>query len=339
MNVVRSVAWVGLSLFTLGLLACDDHKAGATGGDAVTHDDDHADAKPPASGHGAGGAPAANGGKGGQSGHVTNDAGAEQDAGEAASADSSAFEIRFKALVGARDFACGETYPGQGTKHTAVTPQDLRFYVQEVTLIGDDDKRVPLTFDARDPWQTQDVALLDFEDASGSCFGDAATNHSISGHAPTGHFHGIEFVIGVPDALNHGDPVTLPAPLRAPGMSWNWLLGFRFIKLELGAGANDEDAGASSAALHVGSVACSGNPSSGNVTCKKPNRNRVQLDGFDPAKNVVAFDIGAVFANTDLSKDATCHSADDVCDSMFRSIGIDYASGMPGSTQSAFHVQ
>ncbi len=121
---------------------------------------------------------------------------------------------------------------------------------------------------------------------------------------------GVEFVNVIPDALNHGDPLTLPAPLQAGAMTWGWLYGIKFMKAELGAtGTPAGDAEPGLGLLHVGSTGCANAADGGSddffsppkVTCTIPNRNLVKLTGFDSGANIIVADIGAIFTATDLS--------------------------------------
>ena len=113
--------------------------------------------------------------------------------------------------------------PGLGTGALAVEPKDFRFYVSRVRLVRQDDVDVPVTLDVAPPWQTADVALLDFEDATGSCVGNAETNGLVKGRVPAGAYKGVVFDLGIPEALNHGNPATAPSPLNVMSMSWSWL--------------------------------------------------------------------------------------------------------------------
>jgi uncharacterized repeat protein (TIGR04052 family) len=264
--------------------------------------------------------------------------------------------IRFKATVGSAAFACGKKYTGQGSTKVTVEPRDFRFYVQSVNLLDENDKEVPVKFDTRSPWQTPDVALLDFENAKGACAaeGNAETNTVITGKVPSGKYHGVVFVNGVPDKLNHGDPLHLPAPLQAGAMTWGWLYGFKFIKAELGATATpalDDDGGAALPGLglvHPGSTGCdnveddAGMPdylAPPKVACSLPNRNEIRLTGFDPAKNIIVADVGAIFSKIDLSVDNQCHSDGPTCPTEFAALGIDFSTGKSLTTQSAYHVE
>ena len=181
--------------------------------------------------------------------------------------------IRFRATVGDAEFACGEVYNHQGTTDTTVVPQDLRFFVEKVRLIDADDNEVPLVMDDRPPFQTNDVALLDFEDGTAACTnGNVELNRTITGKAPPGNYVGVVFSMAVPEDLNHSDPTTLPAPLQAGGMTWGWLFGFRFLKAELavpqhqgeeggaGGGGGQGHAGAGHATAEGGSGHGGGHP-------------------------------------------------------------------------------
>jgi uncharacterized repeat protein (TIGR04052 family) len=263
--------------------------------------------------------------------------------------------IRFAGRVGTADFACGANYANQGTTAATITPVDLRFYVQDLKLVTASGVEVAVAVGRRDPWQAEGVALIDLEDATGACFASPGTNREITGHVPQGSYVGLRFANGVPESLNHGEPATLPPALQAPGMNWSWLLGYRFVKAEVrqvlhaDAGALAHlDAGADGGAdasvtpgfnlVHTGAVACSGNVSVGNVQCSKPNRNLVRLDGFDPDRNVVVVDVGALFGASDLRQDEECHSGAEVCAPMVR-LGIDIDTGQPLAAQQVYRVE
>jgi uncharacterized repeat protein (TIGR04052 family) len=280
-----------------------------------------------AAGVGAGAAGAKAAGAGGVSG-----AGGAKGAGAGGTvvgAGQVAVTIRFKATVGGADFACGQNYMGQGSAGTTVTPQDFRMFVQDMKLIRADGTEVPVQYDKRAPWQSETVALLDFENGSGRCAGEGnpEMNTTITGTVAAGEYTKISFVNGVPDDLNHADPLTLPEPLsKYSALSWSWLIGYRFIKLEL--------AQVSTAGLAFGlGLVHTGN--NGSLI----NRNKIVLSGFDAATSTIAVDAGAVFKGADLSMDWQCHSVESECDPMFKALGINFQTGLPLTTQSAFSVQ
>lgn len=247
--------------------------------------------------------------------------------------------IEFEARVGSQAFACGEEYTDIGSRGTTVTPTDLRLFVQDVKLITSAGKEVPVALDVRKPWQSKQVALLDFEDGEGQCGeGNPETNTKITGTVPKGKYTGISFSNGVPAKLNHADPTDAQDPLDEFGnLSWGWLGGFRFTKVEVREVTDADDFGCGVA--HIGSTACTGDPDEGTVKCSKSNRNAIELDDFDAKSNVIVFDVAEVFEQTDLTKPTECHSTGDNCESMFEAFGVDLGDGKPLSSQSVFRVE
>jgi hypothetical protein len=289
-------------------------------------------------------------------------------------------ELKFAAhFTDQGELECGQSYSGQGTGRSEVTPKDFRFYVQSVKLKATTGEEVPLVFDdlTSAGFQTPDVALLDFTTTGGECEGGPnASNTVIKGTAPGNlTYNGVQVVIGVPESLNHSDPTKAPAPLQAPGASWDWVAGYRFLIAEvltnasadagtshgggMDAGHGDEhghgggdaghtsgDAGGShgghgSAApglgfIHLGSTGCT---KSGEVySCTKQNRAEFTLTGFDPERDTIKADLGAVFGTADLSGAVQCHGSGASCAPMFEQLGVDIATGAPNGLQKVFSV-
>jgi uncharacterized repeat protein (TIGR04052 family) len=254
-------------------------------------------------------------------------------------AETRALSVHFRAMVGSEDFSCGATYVSSAG--ASFTPADLRLFVQDLALITSDGVEEPVALDVRAPWQLANVALLDFEDASGACLlGTSASNVEITGRVPVGEYRGLVFTNGVPESENHGDPARLPPPLQAGSMSWGWLLGYRFLMAEVAAvGSGVADAAAPGSALvHVGSTACSGNPSAGGIVCSKPNRNRIRLPDFDPDVDAVVIDIASLFEGTDLSQVTTCHSSGEECAPFLERVGIRFDDGAPTDRQALYRT-
>lgn len=175
------------------------------------------------------------------------------DAAVDAGAPRQSVTLRFKGKVGSQDLACGQSYMGQGTKASTITPRDFRFFVHNVRLISATGAEVPVQLDDRLPYQSKELALIDFANGTGSCDpSDKGTNTTVTGTVPVGSYTGVAFVEGVPETLNHADPSLHPGPLQAPGASWGWTLGFRFVMAEVVASATSSDAGATDAGGHTG---------------------------------------------------------------------------------------
>lgn len=252
--------------------------------------------------------------------------------------------IRFAAKVGTETFRCGTQYSNLGTTADTIEPHDLRFFVQDVALIDATGKEVPVTLEARAPWQTTQVALLDFEDGSGQCSnGNADMNAVVTGSVPAGSYTGLAFTNGVPAADNHADPATAQAPLTAGGMTWGWLFGHLFIKAEVGSTTTDGGYGL----LHLGSVGCSNATDGGDdnqgagpsVACSQGNRNRITLSTFDVSKNTVVLDVKTLFASTDLKAESKCHSMGPACPPLFSNVGLDFDGGARMPAAPAFRVE
>ena len=218
--------------------------------------------------------------------------------------------LNFAAKVFDEEFACGKTYTKQGSAETEVTPGFLRFYVSNVRLITKSGQEVPATLAEVSPWQGGGVALLDFEDGTGSCSqGNAELRTKIEVLAPKGDYAGVAFSTAVPEELNHEDPTTLPAPLQASVMMWGWGLGYKFLVAELVEPFGTEDNPGGEAQFHLGSAGCVVAPSAsggsapveGDIECIANNYNDIRLETFDSSTDTIVMDVGAVFKDVDLS--------------------------------------
>lgn len=240
--------------------------------------------------------------------------------------------IEFQGRVGNKDFECGQIFDGVGLGNSSVKPNDFRFYVHNLRLVNDQGQDVALTLDERSPWQTQNVALVDFENNEGDCKfkGDAAINKVVVGSVPAGNYQGLRFTLGVPSSLNHLDPATTGGPFQAGGMAWSWMMGFKFLSAEV----RTTDSTSQLGLFHLGSKACSNNGQG--FECAKPNRAEVFLPNFKVGQDQVVADLGAIFANSDLSATRECHSSGDDCAPMFQQAGVSWETGAPLPQQSIF---
>lgn len=210
---------------------------------------------------------------------------------------------------------------------------DLRFFVSSVRAIRDDGVAVDLVLQPDGQWQQADLALLDFEDGTGACDnGTPATNAVLVGALPGGSYRGLEFTIGVPFDLNHGDPLLAAAPLDDTAMHWHWRAGYKFMR----AGVRTGD---DSFWIHLGSTGCEGTVQ--NITgCRFPNRVQVLLPEFVPGDDIVVVDLAALLRETDLldthATDCSSGPAEQSCEAPFRALGLDFASGSILDTQNVF---
>ncbi len=222
--------------------------------------------------------------------------------------------IPFAAEIGGKPFACDASYADLGSTKATVQAVDFRLFVSEVALVRADGSLQPVALDQDGQWQLDDLALLDFEDATGACAnGTAGTNTTLRGTVPEGDYTGLAFTIGVPFAQNHGDPTVSPAPLNTTAMFWNWQGGYKFLRIDLvpeamASASKGVTEGASNAKgwfLHLGSTLCeAASKTTAPTACANPNRIAIRLDGFDPAVNTVVIDPAAVVAEADLTVNA-----------------------------------
>jgi uncharacterized repeat protein (TIGR04052 family) len=247
------------------------------------------------------------------------------------------YSVKFSAVVGDEPFACGQSYAGIGTTGATITPLDLRFYVHDVKLVREDGEEVALKLATND-YQYKNVAMLDFEDASGDCDqGDAATYDTVTGTAPEASYRGVSFSLGVPADMNHVALDSQPAPLNKTALFWGWKLGHIYF-----AGVSRAMVASSTVSndhyTHVGSTGCVGDPENGMpvTSCAKANRRIYTLNGN--VDNVpVVVDFKALKANADVTDGIGCHSFDAAsCSGMFDSLGLDFSTGAAGDAQTVF---
>lgn len=284
------------------------------------------------------------------SGIATDAAGAPvQEAGGPDSGSSTrAITLRFKAAVGTRPFVCGAIYGPVGLHGYQMAAADFRFHAMALRLINAAGEQVPIQLDTNE-WQNPiagGVALLDFEDMTETCKdgreGTEKMNTIVTGTAPVDDYRGVAFVVGVPEELNYRDPATLPDPLRARNMHWEWLWGYRFLKMDL---FQPSDASWPPIyQIHVASIGCNLEPAGDpNTTCKRPNRNDVRLMGFDPERSVIVADLAPLLAELDLTVSMDGHvcrsGLASECAKPLRDLGIDFETGEPLTTQTVFRIE
>ena len=235
-----------------------------------------------------------------------------------------AVAIRFRAMVGGEELACGRKYPGIGTTKSTITPRDCRFYVHNVRLIDEAGKEIPVELKQDGKWQLDNVALLDFEDGSGSCQnGTTETNREVVGTAPGGgRYRGLRFTLGVPVEKNHTDLMSMPSPLNLTALAWVWNAGRKFARLDF------SSTGAPRGYIvHLGSTGCTP------AQCISPNRPEIELTGFDPAKDEVIADLAALLKDSNVDTATGCMSDPETpaCRPILANFGL-----QPGKPQTFF---
>ncbi len=250
--------------------------------------------------------------------------------------------IPFRARAGGVDFACGGTLSGMGTGANALEPRDFRFYVYDLALIDSAGEPVLVSLDQDGTWQSENVALLDFEDGSGRCAtGSPDTNTELRGLVAEGDYTGISFNIGVPDALNHIDAATAPAPLNDTSLWWSWTGGYKFAKIDMTTEAS------TTFVFHLGATDCE-KLDDGSYACTLENQAAVTLVDFDVANDAVALDLADLYAENDLSGELQegdsmpgCMSSegDPECTGLFGALGLPWGDNTAPGEQRLFTVE
>lgn len=211
-----------------------------------------------------------------------------------ATAYSADVTIHFRATAGDTEFVCGRSYPGIGITMSTITPRDFRFYIHNVQLINEAGQPTPVDLTQGNKWQLDNVALLDFEDATGACRnGTPETHRQIEGTVPPGTYKGLRFTLGVPEEKNHTELMAMPAPLNLTAMSWTWNAGRKFARLDFSSTGAPRGY-----TLHLGSTGCA--PDGNRTKCKEPNQFVIDIPGFDPTRDVVLADLKALLKDTNV---------------------------------------
>lgn len=216
-------------------------------------------------------------------------------------AQTQAVSISFRAMAGNRDLVCGQKYEGIGTSKSTITPRDFRFYVHNVRVVDAAGKEHAVQLEQDGKWQLDDVALLDFENATGGCSnGTPDLSTAVKGTLPAGvKAAGVRFTMGVPFEKNHTDLASMPSPLNLTALAWVWNAGRKFARLDFSSTGAPRGY-----AVHLGSTGCS--PSETKTTiptkCSYPNRTEVDLPGFDTAKDFVIVDIASLLQDSNVDE-------------------------------------
>jgi len=211
-----------------------------------------------------------------------------------------AVTVRFAGQVGDQRFQCGRQYPGVGVTKSTVSGRDFRFYVSNVRLLDAAGKETAVQLDQDGKWQLDDLALLDFEDATGGCAnGTPEVNRTIKGKAPEGTYSGLRFTLGVPFNKNHLDPLTQPSPLNLTALMWVWNAGHKFARLDFSSTGLPRGF-----SIHLGSTGCTPNETKNTIptSCKASNRVEVTLPSFDVDRDEVIADLATLLQDTDVDK-------------------------------------
>jgi hypothetical protein len=91
---------------------------------------------------------------------------------------SATYKIEFQGMVGEQPFSCEGEFGDIGIGKTTIKPLDFRFWIHDMALVRANGEAVKLSLKEDQPtstirddgaWQTDNVALIDMENATGSC--------------------------------------------------------------------------------------------------------------------------------------------------------------------------
>jgi len=212
------------------------------------------------------------------------------------------FNLNFE-LVSTQALACNAS-----NKKTLL--KDFRMYIHALKFNGE-----LLSLESNE-WQTDGVALLDFSDSDRHCKNSQlSANQSIRFRSKNISEAGVlAFSIGVPQNLNHQNPVKAQTPLNRSDMHWQWLSGYKFMRLEYSDSEGDKR-------FHLGSIACAGKIPD-QVDCKFPNRPNIILDNVELGKNSIKINADKLFS---VAGQALCMGdpEDEACKSWLKMLQAD----------------
>lgn len=252
--------------------------------------------------------------------------------------------LRFAGSVGATPLACGRTYEGIGTTRSAISLVDFRFYVSRLRLLKADGAEQPVALTQDGLWQLDDVALLDFEDASGACTnGTEQTRDVVEGRVPAGPYVGVRFDLGLPFDKNHREPTLQPSPLNLSRLFWSWNAGYKFLRMDIRSTGQPQGW-----VLHLGSTGCSPSavPTTVPVSCAHPNVATIDLPAFNLTDDVIEIDLATLLAASDVDSNTPntavgcmSGSSDPECGPLLTRFGLVVTEGAHAAGQTVFRVR
>lgn len=201
----------------------------------------------------------------------------------------------------------------------------LAFFISNPYFVLTDGTTLQASLDESVHWQSSAVSLIKLHCESNNC-GETLLLKSPA--IERQYISGVGFEIGVPFALNHGNPLLAAAPLNDDSMFWVWQTGHKFLRLDW---ANKIETVSRGGAFHIGSTGCSAesimrSPSS---ECAQPNRLQLDFPEFDLEHNALQFQL-APFIGESQRATLRCtgsYSADAACANVLEKIGLDFNTG------------
>ncbi|EOQ95781.1 AZL_007920/MXAN_0976 family protein [Leptospira wolbachii serovar Codice str. CDC] len=239
--------------------------------------------------------------------------------------------LEFEALANGQKLVTGTNIDADGR---TVRFRDFRLYISDVRLIRADGSAADVSLAADNVWQSNGVALVDLETTQTS-----ETNTKVTGGVAPGTYTGVQFSVGVPEALNHMDSTTQKSPLNIGSMYWSWTGGYKHANIEFSA-----NSGTNFTKLHLGSTGCTGAPNYGNCTAKY--RASIQLTGqYNPVGQKISFNVDKLIQGHNPGADANCMPVPMMggpvpCDTLVQAFGLSNGGAVDSSiTQRVFSLK
>jgi uncharacterized repeat protein (TIGR04052 family) len=258
-----------------------------------------------------------------------------------------AVKLLFAGKVGDVSFSCDQSFSDLGIGNNEVQFSDFRLYLSDVRLVDGAGMEVPIALEQDGIWQQGGLALLDYEDGTGSCAnGTQPTRTEVIGTVPEGEYVGLRFQVGVPFLENHEDASLADSPLNLTAMFWSWNDGYKFIRVDGATLATETQTSTAAVRVHLGSTGCDGDQAGNVTTCAAPNRVDIDLTAVNIDSDVVVFDLATLFEASDLgapnapSTPPGCMSSptDPDCAPIFQRLGLPWGDS-PGGNPAFVRVE
>ncbi|TPV93202.1 MAG: metallo-mystery pair system four-Cys motif protein [Myxococcales bacterium FL481] len=244
--------------------------------------------------------------------------------------------IPFRLVAGDEPVACDEPVEGIGTGEDPPPLQliDAGLFLHGFSLVDGDGEDVPFRLHQGGDWQLDSLVLLDFATDAGpwcEAINSPETNTEVLGYvAEDADVAGVQFHLGVPDALNHLSVLDADPPLSVARMFWSWTAGYRYLKLDFGL---ERDGTEGMFLFHPGAEGC--DLTDDEYHCDD-YRNAAYQVALDPSEEAVALDIAVLWGQVDLMQSGGCmgsgvvpvpdgEDGETVCPTIYGEIGLDIA--------------
>jgi hypothetical protein len=90
--------------------------------------------------------------------------------------------------------------------------------------------------------------------------------------------------------------------------------------------------------VHIGAGACTGTSATG-YTCARPNRTKVELEGFDAESSTIVADLSKAYEDVDLKDAIECHGPGPECAPVYDAFGLNLETGAARDSQKVFRIE